>query len=285
MGKFDEKIYDKSTWITVTPTQAALTLPFYVTEIGHFYAEADYAVQRESHDSFLLLYTISGCGVIQCSGTTFKLIGNHAAIIDCHSPHRYFSDNADWEFIWLHIKGNAVLSFYSLLYPNGTCAVSDPGMLTELAAEITANIRKSDTASCVEVSAAVHEIFSVLIKSSLESEREKTKGRYYESVKLAADFMRNHYSEPLSIDDIIKNISMSKYHFIRTFKRIMGTTPYNYLTNHRINSAKILLRTTDMPISEIAERCGFLDTSNFIAQFKKNTQQKPLQYRRYFSSD
>ena len=83
---------------------------------------------------------------------------------------------------------------------------------------------------------------------------------------------------------MIADIPLSKYHFIRVFKRIMGTTPYNYLTNYRINNAKILLKTTDLSVYEIAERCGFSDTSNFIVQFKKHTGQKPLEYRRYFLS-
>ena len=285
MGKFDEKISDKSVWITSTPTQTALALPFCVTEAGHFYAKSDYAVQRESHDSFLLLFTIKGCGIVQSGDAEIKLAEGNAVVIDCHTPHRYFSENTKWEFIWLHINGSAVPTFFELLYPNGLCAVNTIEDISEPAAEIMRRIRKSDILSIAEVSAIVHMIFNTLIKSSIESERMRNEGRYYDFVKHAADFIHNHYSEPLSIDEMISDIPMSKYHFIRTFKRIMGTTPYNYLTNYRINNAKIMLRTTDMPVSEIAERCGFLDTSNFIAQFRKHTQQKPHQYRRYFAAD
>jgi len=43
------------------------------------------------------------------------------------------------------------------------------------------------------------------------------------------------------------------------------------------------LRTTNKSIAEISEECGFLDTSNFISQFKKNTNQKPTDYRRDFT--
>lgn len=91
------------------------------------------------------------------------------------------------------------------------------------------------------------------------------------------------YSEPILIDDMMKDIPLSKYYFIRIFKRIMGVTPYNYLIHYRINISKILLRSTDMSVGEIAEKCGFLDTSNFITQFKKYTGQRPLQYKNYFS--
>lgn len=82
--------------------------------------------------------------------------------------------------------------------------------------------------------------------------------------------------------DMIQDIHISKYHFIRIFSRVMGATPYSYLMNYRINMSKKFLHATDMPVSEIAEKCGFLDTSNFITQFKKHTGQRPLQYRKDF---
>ena len=58
MSKYEEKITDNSLWYTATPTPLTLTLPFYITEAGHFRAEADYKVERDEHDSYLLLYTI-----------------------------------------------------------------------------------------------------------------------------------------------------------------------------------------------------------------------------------
>ena len=46
MSKYEEKITDNSLWYTATPTPLTLTLPFYITEAGHFRAEADYKVER-----------------------------------------------------------------------------------------------------------------------------------------------------------------------------------------------------------------------------------------------
>lgn len=96
-------------------------------------------------------------------------------------------------------------------------------------------------------------------------------------------FIESNYSKPITVDDMIKNIHVSKYHFIRRFRRAMGITPYSYLTNYRINMSKMLLRSTDQTVAKIAESCGFPDTSNFIEHFKKHTGEKPLQYRRDFS--
>ena len=285
MGKYDERISDRSIWLTSTPTQASLSLPFYIMEAGHFYTEPDYKVNREQHDSYLFLYTQNGCGTVHSDGNIILLPAGSAIIIDCHKCHRYAPSKNTWEFIWMHIKGSAVEAFFRILYPGGVFAVniSEPERLTAEADELIHKIRDNDILNAVRISSALHGIFNILIEDSLKNEQEKSRIRYSEYVEQTVKLIHKRYSEPLTIEDMMDGIPLSKYHFIRVFKRIMGTTPYNYLTNFRINSAKIFLRTTDMPISEIADKCGFSDTSSFISQFKRHINQKPLQYRRDFS--
>ena len=287
MGKYNENISDRSVWLTATPTQAALTLPFYITEAGHFYAEHDYEVSRAELDSYLLIYTQNGIGTIMSGDTAFELPIGCAAVIDCHQSHRYFSSGGAWEFLWMHIKGISVNTFFDMLYPNGIFAINitNPERLTEMARELMYKIRENDMLNTVHLSAELHRVFNILIEDSMKSEQKKGRGHYAEYVEGVISLIHQSYSQALTIDDIIEGVPLSKYHFIRIFRRIIGVTPYNYLTNYRINSAKIFLRTTNMSVSEIAEKCGFSDTSNFIVQFKKNTGQKPLQYRKYFSAD
>ncbi len=98
----------------------------------------------------------------------------------------------------------------------------------------------------------------------------------------AVEYIRAHYAEPITVDDMLRALPLSKYYFIRTFRRVMGTTPYSYLTVYRINHAKVLLRSTRQSIEQIAEDCGFRDASNFIAHFKKCIGQTPAAYRRDF---
>ena len=55
----------------------------------------------------------------------------------------------------------------------------------------------------------------------------------------------------------------------------MGTTPYNYLVNFRITQAKELLVLTDHSVSEIAQKVGFGDASNFSTRFAKPPGKSP----------
>lgn len=131
----------------------------------------------------------------------------------------------------------------------------------------------------------MHSVFNAVCLASLENDHADIRHNSADDVRIVAKYIENNYRSQITVDDMIKDIPVSKYHFIRRFKRAMGITPYSYLTNYRINMSKKFLRSTDKTVSEIAEICGFLDTSNFIVHFKKHTGQKPLQYRRDFSDN
>lgn len=288
MNDYSERITEKSIWLTATPTALSLSLPFFVTEAGHFYAEQDYLVERQKHDSFLLLYTLKGCGIVQSRNTVLQLLEKNAVFIDCHDFHKYYAASDDWEFLWAHIKGNAVEAFYHMLYPNDIFCINMQDMLPQDILQeqlflLMEQMQRNDIVGCTSLSATVHTILNTLIQYSLAHEHRKKKQQLTDAVEHVISFVHAHYAENISIDDMLQDIPVSKYHFIRSFKRIMGITPYHYLTNHRITQAKTFLRTTEKAVGEIAETCGFSDTSNFIVQFRKYTGQNPLQYRKYFS--
>jgi transcriptional regulator GlxA family with amidase domain len=143
-------------------------------------------------------------------------------------------------------------------------------------------IKENDVISCMEISAGIHELLNLLKKSGMEQERIARKKNQMEDVEAVLAFIRKNYASPITVEDMVRDIHVSKYHFIRMFGRKMGVTPYHYLMNYRINQSKMLLGTTDKTIEMIAQECGFSSASNFIAQFKKQTGQKPLQYRKDF---
>ncbi len=282
MKKFEESISENSTWITLTPNKGAASLPFYVTEAGHFYTDSNYCVSRNEHDSFLLLYTIKGSGIIQSQGDEIELVSDNAVIIDCHKPHLYKSKE-NWEFLWLHIKGTGLENMHNLIYPDHIVPVDLLGSKTPLTnCEIIAKCNASGIINSCQLSLDLHLILNALLNSRLNKEQMKSGIRYSDFVEKAVSFIETNYSSPITLEDIIEEIPLSKYHFIRIFKQITLSTPYHYLTAYRINAAKILLRSKNISVSEVAKRCGFSDTSNFINQFKKHTGQKPLEYKNYF---
>jgi transcriptional regulator GlxA family with amidase domain len=91
--------------------------------------------------------------------------------------------------------------------------------------------------------------------------------------------MRQHYADSLRLAELSALAGMSVSHFIRTFKRSMGTSPIDWLRRERINQAKRRLIDTDEPVKEIARQCGYRDPYFFSKDFKKLTGLPPTSYR------
>lgn len=91
--------------------------------------------------------------------------------------------------------------------------------------------------------------------------------------------IRNHISEPLSLDKLSSMACMSKDHYIRMFKQATGQTPVHYIVARRMEKAELLLVTTTMPVKQLAREVGYEDTSYFNRLFRMHIGLSPQTYR------
>ena len=99
------------------------------------------------------------------------------------------------------------------------------------------------------------------------------------SVRQAVAYVEEHFQEPIGIEQIARHVNLSAAYLSRLFRKAMGTTFIDYLTERRIAEAKLLLRTTSMKMSDIAFQVGYSHQSYFGRKFKQVTGQTPNQYR------
>lgn len=99
-------------------------------------------------------------------------------------------------------------------------------------------------------------------------------------ISKAVEYINYNYSQPLSLDDICKEIHISKHYFCRKFKQTMGMTVMEYILKTRIAAAKNFLLLGEGSIGEISDRCGFSSISYFCQIFKQNTGMTAHQYRK-----
>jgi AraC-like DNA-binding protein len=92
--------------------------------------------------------------------------------------------------------------------------------------------------------------------------------------------IEDHCDEALDLDTLASVACMSKYHFLRCFRRIVGVTPHQFLLSARLRRAAVALRTGQEPVSTIAFDCGFGDLSTFNAQFRQAFGAAPGTFRR-----
>lgn len=85
--------------------------------------------------------------------------------------------------------------------------------------------------------------------------------------------------EQVTLTDLAREAAMSPYHFLRTFREVVGVTPYQYVLRTRLHRAAVLLRRSSAPISTIAFDAGFNDLSTFNRRFRRLMGSSPRAYR------
>jgi len=96
----------------------------------------------------------------------------------------------------------------------------------------------------------------------------------------AIDLVQTCYSEPLTIADLARAASMSRYHFSRRFREVVGRSPYRYVLDTRLSQAAALLRGGRHSVTAAALSVGFSDLSRFSKMFRAWAGQSPEAYRR-----
>lgn len=100
-------------------------------------------------------------------------------------------------------------------------------------------------------------------------------------MKQMLSWIQQHYGEKIMLEDIAKAGQLSRSECCRYFKRILNTTPLNYVMDYRIQKSLILLQQAEANVTEVAYQVGFNSTSYFIDKFRKSMNITPLAYKKY----
>ncbi len=101
-------------------------------------------------------------------------------------------------------------------------------------------------------------------------------------VKLAPAlaFIERYFQEEMTVTGLAELTHYSERQFLRLFKEATGYRPMQYITRLRIHTARRLLCETELSVTEIAERCGYTDSSYFTRVFQQNCGISPRAYRK-----
>ena len=91
-------------------------------------------------------------------------------------------------------------------------------------------------------------------------------------------FIDQNFAQPISLQKIVTQAYISKYHFIRLFRNFYGITPHQYLKEVRVSNAKQYLKK-GMPVAEACYSVGFDSVTTFTGLFKKMTGRTPYAFQ------
>lgn len=115
-------------------------------------------------------------------------------------------------------------------------------------------------------------------KKQIENYDEK-KGFTSTKYKNVIEFVKSNFHKNISLEDLASSAGLSPHHFSRLFKETIGKTPMQFVQEHRIEEAKSMLKDPNLPLIDIAHRCGFADQAHFSRIFKKITGNTPKSFR------
>lgn len=260
-----------------------MTPPFVITESGRFFARPKFYSKREGVEGYLFIYTQFGKGLLKYRGGEYELLPGSIALIDCNQRHEYRTydeENGNWTFYWLHCL-NENLNFYThAIYGDSFFLLKTGEKTPRIFEDVINNLQYSDPGSLFKLHESVNSLLALMIETA-QSEKpisgKKTEKR--EIIKIAAKYLKDNHWQPFDLDELAKQFNMSKYYFVRLFKEHTGMTPHNFVTAERLNVSKILLQSTEEPISKICLITGFTDESNFTRKFRELTGETPGTYR------
>ena len=94
------------------------------------------------------------------------------------------------------------------------------------------------------------------------------------------NYIQDNLKESIHIDELSQMACLSHDHFGRIFKKVVGLPPGEFIISKRIEKAKLLLLTTNIPLKAVIEEVGFSSLAYFSRIFKKHTSNTPLKYRK-----
>ncbi len=145
-----------------------------------------------------------------------------------------------------------------------------------------------DTVTELEIQTALHRVLTHAFEelSNLRHPRLRSTNRIpHRKIARAVEYLRSlgagdRQAAELDLDDLAAVAGLSKYHFLRQFNQVVGMTPGAYLRTLRLCHAGRLLRTTDLPILDIALSVGFADHPSFSRAFARHMGMTPSEYRK-----
>ncbi|KQQ50522.1 GlxA family transcriptional regulator [Plantibacter sp. Leaf314] len=114
-------------------------------------------------------------------------------------------------------------------------------------------------------------------------ERPVPQAETQDPIAVATAWASAHLDEPLTVDRLAAEAHLSRRSFVRAFRSAIGTTPAAWVRARRLDEARRLLETTDLPVDQVAVACGFTPVTfrqNFVAAFDST----PSRYRRRFDA-
>ena len=244
---------------------------------------------EELHDGYTIAAVVKGSFTYRAdSGVALMhpgalLLGNSGKCFECGHEHGAGDRCVSFKFspelfceIAAAVAGTSRYRFSAPMLPAGKRSIPMLALIEAIARDATPLHVEEVATRLVET---VVSAFSDRVRSPMTPSRRETR-RIADAVR----HIEAHAAESLDLSGLAALANVSKYHFLRIFRRAIGMTPYQYLLTARMRRAAVGLAGSSDSVLSIALDSGFGDLSTFNARFRSIFGVTPTAYRSAFAN-
>jgi AraC-like DNA-binding protein len=264
--------------------QTDLTNEIEIRWVCHYHCSPTYTIKRYHH-RYILIYVVDGeciCGFMQNGILKQQVVGKGNLILYRPSEYQYIVSDSEnpLEYVGASFSGKTLDELIKRS-GIGQCKVKYIGVNHELVSMF------NELISYILLKKHTNILYGQFIKIIGEIQTcignlDLLLRKHAKQIVLlnqSINYMFMHYNEAITVEDAarVSNYSTSRYQYL--FKKYMLVTPTQFLTNLRINKAKLHLCHSNLTVKEIARSVGYNDPFYFSKVFKSKTGLSPTEYR------
>lgn len=253
-------------------------------------------VKHHWHKQIELLLLLKGEAVCKCNSQTYNIKEGDLIVVNSNEIHFFQSLDSEVTYYWLVIDPS-ILQSYSV----GSCEVkyimpimqnlilfenkiSNDAVINDYIMKVANECELKHYGYELSSKALIFSLLVLLLRNhtnkTLTAKEYDKRSKDLERLNKAMKYISDNYLDDISTSQLAQISNFSEYYFSNIFKKATEMTVKEYIYHLRINKAEMLLKSTDMNISEIALNTGFNDINYFSRVFKKFKQVSPAHYRK-----
>ena len=260
------------------PTEEEETFLYYILAAGYYFCDFQYEILRSTYGkSCLFMLILSGTMGIDNMGYSQKAHANEVVLVNCEKKHHYYaSPNVD--FVYVFFKGINACDLVSHLIEKNDGCVFKTKNIHEIRKRFMTIITKQKNLCEIKSYEYAEFIYSLLCLLPEESDTPKEPEGYVSRAKM---IIQKSLEKKITLEELSDGVGLSQSYFLRLFKEETGMTPMEYVAQKKIEASKVLLRTTDMTIQEVAFHLAYSSSSSFNNAFVSRVGLTPKKYREF----
>ncbi len=226
---------------------------------------------------FWMIYLKNGSGSFTVNGRTYRLAKGDMFVAYPYRSIRYGADPGEiWSIYWLALDEEGITPFLDMMGVTEERPIVHTG--APLAAERTFEVlfdifsesSLSDNLMCTSL---MLRLFSHFTSISTVAPYAR------DHIDEAMFFLSNHISEPITVGDCARTIGLAPAYLSRLFHSRVGMSPNTWLNTYRLQRAAVMLKESNLTVSEISHAVGIRDPLYFSRCFSRKFGCSPKKYR------